>query len=143
MHHLALAVSVSLLAFTVPAQARPMFMGLGDLPGGGSNEAMAVSADGSIIAGTISGDEAFIRQNGVVTGFGDLLGGQVVSIARGISADGSTVVGASNSALGREAHRWTTQGGMVGDAGSTIGLNDPTTARIWSLASSTWRRSSA
>src|SRR5262249_30360338 len=54
-------------------------------------------------------------------GLGDLPGGEFYSIARGVSADGSVVVGASNSAassvLGSaysEAVRWTAQTGMVG-----------------------------
>jgi probable HAF family extracellular repeat protein len=89
-------------------------LALSGLPEGSSTEAMAVSADGLVIAGTVSGDEAFIWQGGVLTGLGDLPGGAVDSIARGISADGSTVVGASNSALGREAYRWTAPGNMVG-----------------------------
>jgi|GEM_PF-606480 len=47
-------------------------------------------------------------------GLGDLPGGSVSSDARAISADGSVVVGYSNSNAGNEAFRWTSSGGMVG-----------------------------
>src|SRR5690606_27676125 len=45
---------------------------------------------------------------------GDLPGGDVYSMAYGVSADGSTVVGASRVAGGEEAFRWTSETGMVG-----------------------------
>ncbi len=48
------------------------------------------------------------------TGLGDLPGGEVSSVARAVSADGSTVVGRGTSASGEEAFRWTLSGGMVG-----------------------------
>ncbi len=53
------------------------------------------------------------------TGLGSLPGGDFNSIAKGVSADGSTVVGWSSSALGwrGEAFRWTSGGGMVGLGG--------------------------
>ncbi len=47
-------------------------------------------------------------------GLGDLSGGDFFSMAHGISADGSTVVGYSYSGSGSEAFRWTASGGMVG-----------------------------
>lgn len=81
-------------------------IGLGDLPGGlFASEARAVSADGSIIVGsgwTEVGLEAFIwdEVNGmrnlreVLTGdLGLDLTGWVLTSARGISADGLTIVG--------------------------------------------------
>jgi probable HAF family extracellular repeat protein len=49
-----------------------------------------------------------------LTPLGDLPGGGSYSWASGISADGSVVVGSSDSASGREAFRWTRGGGMVG-----------------------------
>lgn len=49
-------------------------------------------------------------------GLGDLSGGDYQSVALGISANGSTVVGYSNSASGQEAFRW--------EDGSMIGLGD-------------------
>ena len=48
------------------------------------------------------------------TGLGDLPGGVLNSLAFGISADGSTVVGRSSTASGSEAFRWTSGSGMVG-----------------------------
>ncbi len=45
---------------------------------------------------------------------GDLAGGNFSSEAYGVSADGSVVVGASESASGEEAFRWTNEDGMVG-----------------------------
>ncbi len=48
------------------------------------------------------------------TPLGDLAGGSFRSIGWGLSADGSVVVGSSNSASGTEAFRWTAGGGMVG-----------------------------
>lgn len=47
-------------------------------------------------------------------GVGDLSGGGVDSTALGVSDDGLTVVGGSESASGTEAYRWTESGGMVG-----------------------------
>ena len=48
------------------------------------------------------------------TPLGDLPGGTFFSEATAVSADGSVVVGVSNSAQGREeAFRWTRAGGMV------------------------------
>jgi len=46
-------------------------------------------------------------------GLGHLPGG-TSSVALGVSADGSIVVGERSSALGDEAFRWTSDGGMVG-----------------------------
>ena len=48
------------------------------------------------------------------TGLGDLSGGSFRSDARGVSADGSVVVGAGRSAAGQEAFRWSEATGMVG-----------------------------
>ena len=48
------------------------------------------------------------------TGLGDLPGGSFSSLTRGVSADGSTVVGDGNSASGPEAFRWDSTNGMQG-----------------------------
>ncbi len=48
------------------------------------------------------------------TALGDLAGGLTMSLAYGVSDDGSTVVGESDSAAGREAFRWTAAAGMIG-----------------------------
>jgi len=54
-----------------------------------------------------------------MVGLGDLPGGNFDSYANDISADGTTVVGWSSSAVGtlHEAFRWTATGGMVGLGG--------------------------
>ena len=49
-----------------------------------------------------------------MVGLGDLAGGDFRSVARGVSGDGSTVVGDGLSANGREAFLWTSGGGMTG-----------------------------
>jgi probable HAF family extracellular repeat protein len=48
------------------------------------------------------------------TSLGDLPGGTFYSIARGVSSDGSVVVGTSLSSRGTEAFRWTAADGMIG-----------------------------
>src|SRR5262245_14805654 len=45
---------------------------------------------------------------------GDLPGGSFYSLSLGVSADGSVVVGRSESASGDEPFRWTAGDGMVG-----------------------------
>jgi probable HAF family extracellular repeat protein len=102
-------------------------VGLGDVPGGRFySNAYGVSADGSVVVGSsdsdrlgnviyLTGNEAFrwTAESGMV-GLGDLPGGEKHSGARGISADGSIIVGFGASASGDEAMRWTESGGMVG-----------------------------
>src|SRR4051794_4152970 len=72
--------------------AGPSFTLIGDLPGGGSySTAIAVSADGSVVAGSsgsASGaDEAlrWTRAGGIVA-LGDLPGGDFYSVANSVSA---------------------------------------------------------
>ena len=67
------------------------------------------------------------------SGLGDLPGGQTFSFPHGVSADGSVVVGNSDSTLGREAFRWTSDSGMVGLGylSETVGYGSP-----YSVASS-------
>lgn len=54
------------------------------------------------------------QQSNRFTALGDLAGGAVFSAAYGVSADGSVVIGRSNSETGMEAFRWTRSSGMVG-----------------------------
>jgi len=63
---------------------------------------------GLLVSAPSPGDAA------TLLGVGDLPGGLFVSEAYAISADGSTVVGRSESAAGTEAFVWTTSGGIVG-----------------------------
>jgi probable HAF family extracellular repeat protein len=74
-----------------------------------------VVGEGNSSAGAIGGNEAFrwTQATGMV-GLGDLPGGSFQSDARGVSADGSVVVGYGNSGTGFQAFRWTQATGMVG-----------------------------
>ncbi|MEC4668483.1 MAG: PEP-CTERM sorting domain-containing protein, partial [Nitrospirota bacterium] len=47
-------------------------------------------------------------------GLGHLAGSSFFSVVWDLSADGSVAAGRSNTASGREAFRWTSDGGMVG-----------------------------
>jgi len=82
----------------------------------------AISADGTVIAGTMTVNgvrEAFLwTQAGGFQGLGDLPGGIAESYVTGLSADGSTVIGMSLSNRGREPFRWNAATGMQ----SVIGL---------------------
>jgi probable HAF family extracellular repeat protein len=103
-------------------------VGLGDLVGDQfQSESFGVSADGSVVVGTAVADgaepgqgtrhlEAFrwTAATGMV-GLGDIQGGDFRSDARGVSADGSVVVGwSSHASIDQEAFRWTSGTGMVG-----------------------------
>lgn len=73
--------------------------------------------DGSVIAGTTQSPvtEAFIYymdQLAWITKIGRFSRCQFLSSAAGISADGSTVIGLSNSDAGQVAFRWTLETGM-------------------------------
>lgn len=84
--------------------------GLGYLPGGNVSTARAVSADGSVVIGesnSENGIEAFRWEEGEMEGLGDLPGGDFYSAALDLSADGSVIVGISDSGeIGYEAFRW-------------------------------------
>jgi probable HAF family extracellular repeat protein len=81
-------------------------------------EAHAVSLDGEVVVGAVqyeSNRSAAFRwtsKNGLVE-LG-ALPGDSKSIAYAVSADGSVVVGLSESGLGAQAFRWTEKTGMVG-----------------------------
>src|SRR5262245_481844 len=61
-----------------------------------------------VLAGTTTASRPRFHQ------LGDLPGGTVRSDATAVNADGTVVVGTSNSELGPQAFRWTQQTGMVG-----------------------------
>lgn len=76
----------------------------------------AISSDGSMIVGhtgSADGTEAFLWADGVVSGLGDLPGGDFWSSAHALSLDGSAVVGYSLSDKGGEAFLWQ-DGAMTG-----------------------------
>ena len=99
---------------------------LGTLPGSnGLSQATAISADGQVVVGNsitadqvshypYHGSQAFQwTSNGGIQSVGDLPGGDNYSVATGISADGSTVVGYSSATSGIEGFAWTETSGMV------------------------------
>jgi probable HAF family extracellular repeat protein len=104
------------------------FQGLGGLPPHHNSEAVAISADGSIVAGNSSFAFRWTQSGGMVS-LGDLDGGSLgTSEAHGISADGSVVVGWASSpptdpygAERTDAFRWTEAEGMVGLGGALRG----------------------
>jgi probable HAF family extracellular repeat protein len=90
--------------------------------GGSTSSAQAITPDGSVIVGGSSsaqGMQAFRWTSaGGMVGLGDLPGGEFDSQARGVSADGSVVVGFSRvepipSSIQERAFRWTSSTGMV------------------------------
>lgn len=79
---------------------------------GGSGQGISISGDGSVVVGNSAG-EAFIwdATNGMQR-LGRVPGGLFISLAQGISLDGSTVVGQSTSSSGQEAFIWDSANGM-------------------------------
>lgn len=130
-----LAISIAACDGNDPPPPREAtFEGLGDLPGGNfESYANAVSADGSVVVGSGSsrnGVEAFRwvaahfgREGGVMTGLGDLPGGEFYSVAEDVSADGRVVVGFSGHsgplASEFEAFRW--ENGTIASIGDLAG----------------------
>ena len=117
MRVVSLILGIVCLGFAFNASAKPLFMGLGDLPGGNFySRAREVSADGSAVVGfgdSASGIEAFRwTQGSGMVGLGDLPGGNFFSEAFAVSADGSVVVGKGKSASGQEAFIWDSTDGM-------------------------------
>ncbi len=112
-----LAVLASFLT-TAHASADAMFMGLGDLPGGGFfSIPRAVSADGAVVVGVSGssdsdGNEAFRwTESAGIVGLGDLIGGAADSLLVRSTADGSLAVGYATSSQGHQASRWSQSGG--------------------------------
>ncbi|KKL72756.1 hypothetical protein LCGC14_2081740 [marine sediment metagenome] len=109
------AVLVIVLAMQVSAPAvRPAFWDLGDVPGrDGSNEALGVSADGSVVVGrTVRGGGSsypFIWTEAAGMTVLASPGGNNIGEANAISDDGTVVVGFCDF----EPFRWTAQTGMV------------------------------
>jgi probable HAF family extracellular repeat protein len=97
------------------------------------SSAASASSDGSLIVGASSAYdyntdqyqvEAFRWFNGLMTGLGDLPGGDFFSTASAVSADGSVIVGQGTGANGEVAFIWDSLHGMrdlrdvlVGDFG--------------------------
>ena len=93
------------------------FTGLGLLEGWEETGATAVSADGSIVVGYARRTNpleftAFRWEAGAFVDLGDLPGGDVRGSARGISPDGSVVVGAGYTDEGSRATIWDEEHGL-------------------------------
>ena len=108
---------------SISAAATYSFQGLGGLNGATNynSNATALSADGSVVAGRISGPglpgQAFSwTASGGMIGLGHLPGNPFGAGANAISADGSIMVGEDGS-FPPNAFRWTASGGMtnIGD----------------------------
>jgi probable HAF family extracellular repeat protein len=110
--------------------AKDGMIGLGDLPGGTFDSwALAISGDGSVIVGsgdTDIGRAAFIwdAEHGMRNlqqvlideyGLGSQLSGWILRRARGISADGRTIVGVGRNPQGRSEAWVATLGGDLPD----------------------------
>jgi uncharacterized membrane protein len=111
------AGALALLLATAPARAgEPSFTGIGIPHGAVSSFATGVSFDGSVVCGnsvatSISNALRWTDPARGGAGFqvlGHLPGASApIANAKGISADGRTIVGRSYSAAGAEAFRWT------------------------------------
>ncbi|MGE3510304.1 MAG: PEP-CTERM sorting domain-containing protein [Vicinamibacterales bacterium] len=111
-------VGLLTLACVQSAGAQPEVRALGQLPGGGSSAATAISADGRVVVGA-SGTSAFrwSSQDGMQT-LGTLpFPWSFESVATSVSGDGTVVVGYGTNLLSKGfptcAFRWTAASGMV------------------------------
>ena len=128
-HNPTTAILTAILLITTPTHTHATdITGIGHLMtdplnGTPSSDAFDVSSDGSVVVGDSSfdfefdsGTQAFRWLNGEITGLGDLDSLDTLSFAKGVSADGSVVVGNGDSFNGTEAFRW--------EAGVMSPLND-------------------
>jgi probable HAF family extracellular repeat protein len=109
------AGAVGTLACAAAAIGQTTLTNLGIPPGGFESYGNAISADGTVVAGTCvvaEGDRAFrwTSASGMVV-LGVLTGG-TVSRGTGISGDGQWVAGWSGTSSGPRAFRWSAGGGM-------------------------------
>ncbi len=113
---------------------------LADLPGGNNaSGALAINNHGVVVGYSYSSQSgtnptAVRWHNGVALEIGDLPGGSFGSVAQAIN-DAGTIVGYGTGANGRQAMRWTEQGGMVALGGlrgqtysTAYGINEAGTA---------------
>ncbi|MFA7688121.1 MAG: hypothetical protein WCY25_09675, partial [Moheibacter sp.] len=112
-----------MLTKNIAAQAT--FEGIGFLSESNnkSSRAFDISDDGNVIVGWSTSEhdgnfvaEAFRWEEGIMQGLGDLPGGVFSSQARGVSGDGSVVIGygVTSAPIVWEAFRWDATDGMVG-----------------------------
>ena len=126
-HCLVFTIALSAFAAPWPVSAQYSFTPASELPGGGiRGYAAAISGDGSTVVGWTRWTEPqrawrWNSEGGMVL-LGLLRDDDSYSRARGVSFDGSVVVGDSvgrvspgqTSGLTAEAFRWTAAGGMIG-----------------------------
>lgn len=131
MRRILAALLLLLLVVARPTTAGPLFIGLGEIPGGENwSAANALSADGTAVVGEsfarkgISGPEGTTVDSGysafrwtAASGMQDLTGGPPVfrgSFAHGVSADGKVAVGELQTVSdGGAAFRWTESSGLA------------------------------
>lgn len=127
----ALFVALAFVGDAIDADAAiGSFTGLGVMPGDSSSYAYGVSADGSTVVGASYENSSittapihgfrWTATDGKVS-IGDLPGGNVSSVAYGVSSNGSVIVGSSSSTLSfsgnpfyHEPFRWTAANGIQG-----------------------------
>jgi probable HAF family extracellular repeat protein len=102
--------------------------------GSSASEAYAISSDGTTIVGwshnAVGDTEAFRTTVGVpgLIGLGDLGGGAFHSIAKGVSSDGSLIVGTGTTGGGGNAFFWTAGSGMTDLMGYLMGAGTDVSA---------------
>lgn len=121
-------VSIAAVAFFLAVSTLATagtFEPLGFLPNTDHSFARAISADGSVVVGASANLYGYLGLHGGyreafrwsaqdgLQGLGDFAGGEFDSVATGISADGSVIVGGGYSEIGSMAFRWTAQAGGV------------------------------
>ena len=108
-----LGIFVSIAASPRPSDAAS-FMGVGILPGASGSVANAVSGDGSVVVGDSSQAFRWTAATGIVPLDAH---SQDITLARGVSADGSVAVGLAMRGGGPftppQAVRWTAGGGAL------------------------------
>jgi probable HAF family extracellular repeat protein len=126
VHSVTAAIGLLLIAAATlyAGDQAPFFMGLGGLrPEGSPSRAFDISHDGSTVVGfsfseqSGTSNEAFRwRADEGMIALGSLPGGAFSSSARGVSWDGSVVVGVSTSGntISGEAFRWDAENGIMG-----------------------------
>lgn len=117
-------------AATAQSVTVPTFVPLGDLPGGGFlSEAIGVTPGGSVVVGTSwshfgpPGEVEAFRwtRDSEIAGLGYPVPGYTV--ATGVSADGTIIVGFQSREAGWEAFRWTSNEGRLALTGMPVGYS--------------------
>lgn len=116
---------VTFLLHSSAQAASPSFMGIGVLPGWSISSPAGVSADGSVVAGTLFGAPGAGYQAFRWTAPSGMVALPFGTIARDVSADGSAVVGQRQSLHGTMAFRWTSTEGTINLGFLPNPINEP------------------